>query len=357
MPRPKSLVPKLCIDKSRNRAFCKVDGRFVVLGPAGSLEAQAAYGNLLADLAKQGVEAAIQCAKRRQSVPMEPKPVVLLGEAFLRFVTEELPRYSKAEQFCIKGAMKAANELYGETDAVEFGPLRLRTVREAMIRKGWSRSFINKEIKRLRMVLRWAVGWELIPRIVVDALGDVKPLAPGDSDALESTPRRAVGEHDLRAVRGVLPELHRDIFDLLLMTGARSGELLSLTTGDIDRTGEIWRADIARHKTAHQGKSRTLFFNPAAQLVLRRYLSADPAQRLFRMARNSYGNAIKRACVKAGVKPFTPHWLQHTVATRLADEVGTEAAQRLLGHASKAMAEHYSRGAEKQAIDAVKRLG
>jgi len=47
MGRPKSLVPKLCIDRTRNRAFCKIDGRFVVLGPAGSPEAQAAYGRLL----------------------------------------------------------------------------------------------------------------------------------------------------------------------------------------------------------------------------------------------------------------------------------------------------------------------
>ena len=51
------------------------------------------------------------------------------------------------------------------------------------------------------------------------------------------------------------------------------------------------------------------------------------------------------------------HQLRHTVATRLADEMGTEAAQRLLGHAGAAMTEHYSRAAERLAIDAVKRLG
>ena len=90
MPRPKSLVPKLCIDKSRNRAFCKVDGASA-RNAAGSPEAKAAYGNLLADLAKQGVEAAIQGAKRRGSDSAEPKSVVLLGEVFLRFVTDELP--------------------------------------------------------------------------------------------------------------------------------------------------------------------------------------------------------------------------------------------------------------------------
>lgn len=229
MPRPKSLIPKLCIDKSRNRAFCKVDGKFIVLGPAGSTQAQSAYGKLLHDLAEQCVEVAIASAKRRESVPREPKRrMVLLGDIFLRFLTEEAPKYSDAEQRCIKGAVKIARTLFGETDAAEFGPLRLRTVREAMIRKGWSRSFINKQVKRLRSVLRWAVGWEMIPRTVVDALGDVKPLEAGDSEAPESRPRRAISVAMQQAVSAKLCQRHRDIFDLLLLAGARPGELLNL---------------------------------------------------------------------------------------------------------------------------------
>jgi integrase len=57
------------------------------------------------------------------------------------------------------------------------------------------------------------------------------------------------------------------------------------------------------------------------------------------------------------VTPFVPHQLRHCVATRLVDEVGVEAAQRLLGHSQVAMTLHYSKAAEKQAIEAVKRLG
>src|SRR5581483_10207218 len=71
---------------------------------------------------------------------------------------------------------------------------------------------------------------------------------------------------------------HRDAFDLLLLTGARPGELIGLTTGAIDRTGEVWRADLAQHKTRHRGKSRTLYFNATAQLILRKYLK--PTRRL-----------------------------------------------------------------------------
>ncbi len=377
MPRPKSIVPQVRLHKASGQAVVYVNRREVYLGPYNSADALQAYA-LLLDRLKAGIDVTSTVAAKRQRPTAFP-----LSAVFLRFVTEELSRYSKAEQHCLKGTMKIARELFGETPAAEFGPLRLRAVRDVMIKKGWSRSFINKQVKRLRMVLRWAVGWELIPQTVVDSLSAVKSLGVGDSTAAESRPRRAVPDSELMAVRALLTPIHRDVFDLMLMTGCRPGELLGLTTADINRAGEIWRAELAHHKTAHKGKGRTLFFNATAQTILQRHLKADPAARLLPVARNSFGNAVVRACEVAFGMPaelrgptnrltsrqraeakawrrkhaWTPHWLRHTVATRLADEVGTEAAQRLLGHASKAMTEHYSRAAEKQAIAAAKRLG
>ncbi|MFO0917201.1 MAG: hypothetical protein U0872_02675 [Planctomycetaceae bacterium] len=104
--------------------------------PAGSAEAQAAYGQLLKDLAERGIEAAINSAKRRQSVPEEPNRGMLLVDLLLRFATERLPKYKPAERRCIRGVTKIARKLYGETFAEEFDVLRLGTVREAMIRNG-----------------------------------------------------------------------------------------------------------------------------------------------------------------------------------------------------------------------------
>lgn len=198
MPRPKSLIPKLCIDKSRNRAFCKVDGKFIVLGPAGSADTQLAYGKLLKALEdRRGTDAAILAVKKSQSVPVEPQSTLSLNDVFLRFVTEELQKYSKAEQRCIRGAIRIARELFGNSPAADFGPLRLRTVREAMIREGWSRCYINKEVKRLRLILRWGVGWELIPQTIVDSLSAVKSLADGESEAAEPAQRSAVPSENL----------------------------------------------------------------------------------------------------------------------------------------------------------------
>ncbi len=223
----------------------------------------------------------------------------------LKFVNDELPRFSVDEQKCQAGAIKIIRELLGESPANEFGPLRLRVVREAMVAKDWSRGYVNRQIKRLQALFRWAVGWEMVPPAVWEALRAVSPLKFGESAARETKPRRSVPDADLQAVRTQLLERHRDVFDLLLLTGARPGELFGLRIEDIDRTGDIWRANLKNHKTAHKGKSRTIFFNRDAQAIILRHLKADPAERLLPMGADSFRQSLKYACVKLG-SPSSP---------------------------------------------------
>lgn len=366
MPRPKSSIPPYRHHKSTGRAVVYIGRKTVSLGPYDSPESRQQYAEIVSKIT------AGETVEGLSSKPAPRPASKTVAGLCLRFIAEELPKYSDAEQHCFRGAMKILGQLFGETPANDFGPIRLRAVRKSMVdgdpnvvtpdgkpkpRKPWSRSFINKQVKRLKYLFRWGVSWELAPAAVAEALGTVKSLTAGETDAREGTPRRAVPDKDLAAVRAVLCQKHQDLFDLLLLTGARPGEIVGLTTGVIDRSGEVWRVDLAQHKTAHKGKSRTLFFNATAQAILLRYLKADPDASLFQIQRKTLGTAIKDACTKVGVPPFTSHWLRHTVATKLADDVGTEAAQRLLGHAGKAMTEHYSRKAEKVAIDAAKRLG
>ncbi len=366
MPRPKSAVPPYRHHKSTGRAVVYVDRKSVFLGKYDTPESRQRYAEIVSKIASG------------EPVPMSSKVTTRepvrrsIAALCLRFVAEKLPNYAHAEQACFRGAMRILVELFGETPADDFGPIRLRTVRAAMVagdpqaiskdgktkpRRPWSRSFVNKQIKRLKHLFRWGVSWELVPVTVADALGTVESLAQGDTDAAESRPRQSVPPADIAAVRAVLTDRQRDIFDLLMLTGARPGEIIGLTTGQIDRTGEVWRVDLEKHKTRRHGKSRTLFFNTTAQAILIRHMKADPDARLFPVLRSTFGTAVKDACTKVGVPEFTPHWLRHTVATRLADELGTEAAQRLLGHTNAAMTEHYSRKAEKVAINAAKHIG
>jgi integrase len=359
MPRPKSTTPKLCENRKGYLFARGPDGVQRWFGHKSDPESTQRYAAFLSDV----VQGRLTGGK-----PVEPGDKRLtVAELCLQYVTRELPRFTKAEADCQKCAIRIAREMFGALPVTDFGPLRLRLVRDAMVagdqnakphpRKPWSRGFVNRQVKRLRAVFRWGVSWELVPPSVVDALAAVRSLVPGESSAAETTPRRAVSKADIDAVREKLKQRHRDVFDLMLLTGARPGELLGLTTGMIDRTGEVWRADLAQHKTAHKGKSRTLYFNATAQLILRRYIKADPAAKLFPFGRHTFGGVLKNACARANVPRFVPHQLRHTVVTRLVDELGIEFAQRVAGHATAAMTEHYSRAAEAKAVEAVKRLG
>ena len=363
MPRRPS-IPRYCLHKRSGQAVVFVNRTQRYLGPYNSPESREAYGELVSKLAK-GVP--IENAE-----PASSTAGISVSDLLLKYVTEKLPRYANAEQHCQRSAIRILRQLFGETAAAEFGPLKLGIVRDAMVagdplavdadgnpkpRKSWSRGFVNDQIRRLRSVFRWGVAKQLVTESVLTSLKTLAGLNPGDSEAHDYEPRHAVPQEDLQAVRAILTDLHRDIFDLLLLTGARAGEVIGLRIGDVNRTGDVWRADLKQHKTAHKGKKRTLYFNIVARSILLRHMKTDPDERFFPIRRDNYGAAIKRACIKANVPPFTPHWLRHTVATLLADEMGTEAAQRLLGHAAAAMTEHYSKAAERLAMKAAERLG
>lgn len=84
----------------------------------------------------------------------------------------------------------------------------------------------------------------------------------------------------------------------------------------VDRNGSVWVANLWEHKTRHKGKSRTLYFGPKAQLILRRYID-DPSHntRLFPIRRDSYGTTVRNACLRAEVPVWTAHWLRYTAAS------------------------------------------
>ena len=234
-----------------------------------------------------------------------------------------------------------------------------------------------------------STGRNLLDDVLVNAgtlaeLTCVDGLEAGRTAARDNPERRAVPQARLEAVRKLLPDHLRDAFDLLLLTGARPGEIFTITGAMIDKTGEVWRCPLAHHKTAHRGKERVLYFNPSAQVILRRRMQdGDLSQRIFPITPEHFGDAVREACKEAFGYPadlrkpvkemttaerarfeswkranaFVPHQLRHTVATKLVDEIGIDATQRLLGHCSAAMTAHYSRAAEGQAIEAAKRLG
>ncbi|MDB5344812.1 MAG: site-specific tyrosine recombinase XerC [Schlesneria sp.] len=116
--------------------------------------------------------------------------------------------------------------------------------------------------------MRWGVSWEMVSPLIVDPLDTVSSLTAAETTAAESIQRVKMPDVAFHAVCRVLREKHRDMLDLLGLAGERPGEMLNLTTGMIDRGEPIWRSELIQHQTTHRSKTRVVFFNEAAQLIL-----------------------------------------------------------------------------------------
>jgi integrase len=186
--------------------------------------------------------------------------------------------------FNIKAALRVLRRLDGSTPALQFGPRKLRILREAMVlgdptavppRKPWSRRTINDRVRVIVTMFRWAVSQELLPPSIPQALAMVEPLKRGRTIAREGEGVGPVPQELIDAVRPLVSRQVRAIIDLQLLTGARPGELLGLRPVDIETSGPggVWTYHLTEHKNAFRGKDRRIYFGPKAQQVLAGFMA------------------------------------------------------------------------------------
>ena len=364
MARKSNVVPSYLLHKQSGQARVRINGRDHLLGPYGSDDSINGYGQLIANMAGGAVVDPLAGSKRGNTTTIEPEadPGPSVNELCLAFLRHAQTHYVKngrltSEVDILKSVMRPLVELYGMLPANDFGSLALQAVRVKMVALGWTRGTCNAGVARIRRIFRHAVANELIEPKVLQKLEAVAPLLSGRTAAHDNAPRTAVVPDHIEAVRELVSPLVRDLIDLQLLTGARSGELLHLTTGMLRRTGEVWTAALADHKTLHHGQSRTLHFGPQAQAILSRYLSADPDETLFKITGAAYRRSITRACEKAGIDRWVPHQLRHTAAGVVREEFGLEHTQAVLGHSKANMSEHYAKAGSARAAEVARRIG
>jgi integrase len=190
-----------------------------------------------------------------------------------------------------KYSLRPLRFLYPDLPAADFGPLKLKAVRNLMVRgythpkygpqEALSRGVVNARCRRIVRVFKWAVSEELVPESVWSALRTVRGLEKGRTDAREAPPVAPVA---LAHVEATLPFLNRHtaaMARLQLLTGMRPGEVCIMRASDIDRAGPVWLYRPRRHKTKHRGKERVIALGPRAQEVLLPFLGLDLTAYLF----------------------------------------------------------------------------
>jgi site-specific recombinase XerD len=152
--------------------------------------------------------------------------------------------------------------------------LKLKAVRQAMIESGLARTVVNRQVGRLRHVIAWAVGEELIPPTVYQALMAVRGLRRGKTSARETEPVKPVPDAHVDATIPYLSPTIAAMVKLQRITGARSTEICIMRTCDIDTSGNLWVYRPHFHKT-QEYCNREIYLGPAAQEIIKPFLRTD----------------------------------------------------------------------------------
>jgi integrase len=304
----------------------------------------------------------------------------------------------------IKVSLRHLKALYADAPASEFGPLRLKAIRQTMMEADLSRGTLNRYTNHVRRCFKWAVSEGLVPPSVWHGLQAVDGLRKGRSEARETEPVRPVPDAYVEAIRPHVAPAVRAMVELMRLTGLRAGEVIQMRTADLAMGGAVWRFTPRHHKTEHHAHERVIDLGPRAQAVLRPWLKPDLEAYLFaprdseaarnmarREARTSpltpsartrrrradrrmrarppqecYTAASLRRAIARGVEKanealrrkaaaegrevkeseviptWHPHQLRHNFGTEIRKRYGLEVARVMLGHHSLGVAEVYA---------------
>jgi len=252
-----------------------------------------------------------------------------------------------------------------------FRPQDLVTYRDLLIERGLARTQINKQVQGIRRIFKHGVFEGTVPAGILEALRTVRPLQKGRTQARETEPVRPIDEENVFAV---LPQLSQTVAAMVLLqwhTGMRPGEVVQMRGKDLDRSGSVWFYRPPRHKTQHYGHERIVRLGKNAQEILQPLLPDDPTQPVFHPVTSpedknpvgatyttqSYGRAVRRACLRAGIEPWSLNRLRHSAATRITHEFGIELARVILGHRSISTTQLYAELDHEKANEVMEKFG
>ncbi len=150
----------------------RLNGEFIYLGRYGSEESRAAYNRVVAEWLASG-------RVLRPGVEDDGPSVNEVLLAYWRYAERYYVKPDgtpSREQDNILTVMRLIKELYGETAAVEFGPLALKTIRNRMIEDDLCRNTVNQRVGIVKRISRWAVAEEIVPSSVYHGLQAVAGL-------------------------------------------------------------------------------------------------------------------------------------------------------------------------------------
>jgi integrase len=330
-----------------------------------------------------------QSPEERAQFKTLPAQVLTIAELIEKFwdhatVYYRGPNGPTGEHLVIQAALNPLLELFPDKLAVEFRPTDLCEVRDDMIRRGWSRNYVNRSVGRIKRLFNWATEKELVPAGVSGAIAQVKGLQKYRSNAKETQEVEAVRDDIFFATVAELKPEVADMLRVARLCACRPSELVYMNVAEIDRKDpECWFYRPKRHKNAHRGHGRSIPINREAQSILTPYLSNAAGGKLFHFKhRDGLRQSIQRACDRAfphptisAIKPkertpaqvaelkewrkahrWTTNQIRHSVMQEVKDIDSHDGAQAMGGHRHSSTTDVYAKATERRAKQVAQRI-
>ena len=409
MPRQKNASPSYLLHQRSGQARVRLekDGRCRehYLGPYGSPESWEMYHRLVAEH--------LQESDGDVSDSTEVEEGLSIAEIVVQYDEFSREYYVKDGEITndrFRAVVGPLVTLYGSTPASEFGPNRLRAVREHIILRGHagqakydengklvkpgeplSRGYVNALVRDLLRMFKWGVSRELLPVSVYDALRAVEGVRKGKDNRLcEAKPVRPVPEEDFEAVVAAASPQIATMLQVQRLAGMRPDEVTIMRPRDIEETGDLWIYRPESHKLDWQGIDKEILLGPRAQALLVPWLEGrsddaylfspkEVAEASYSARRrrekkkprrsrrkrpprehytdDTYRRAVQRICKEVDVPSWSPGRLRHNAGTEVRQEFGVEAAQLVLGHRKLSTTEIYAEKNREKYQEIIRSIG
>ena len=378
--------------KGISYAVCRIKGKDHYLGHHGTPESKQAYCRLIREYM---IGAPVNGS---EAFTVDAAIVAYLNHAAEYYIKDGKPT---SEIHSVRRGCQLLHDHYGDTPAADFGPQQFTALRSQLVEQGLVIKTVNHYCLHIIKVFRLAASHGNIAGAIYQNLQSVEPLRPGRCGAKPSRRIEAISQNHLDAVLPHLSSTVADMVRLQSLTGMRPGEVCTLRPCDVHTDGGICAYRPGSHKTQHHGRERAVVLGPSAQNIVAAYIigrdhdefcfspreAVQESRRRRSEARTtpincgnargtnrkhgrkkrqpgacytatSYRRAIQRACDAAKVPRFAPNQIRKLAAVRVRDQFGLEAAQAVLGHASKTTTERaYAPSDLRLAVEVADKIG
>lgn len=205
----------------------------------------------------------------------------------------------------------------------------------------------RKTLGRIRAVLRWAMAEGLTDRDATEAARAALPKPNGVVQHHKALPASEVGDAIRRVQASGAWWSTKAIYELLALTGTRSGEARQATWAEINTDAAVWEIPAERTKTARP--MRVPLSTTALRVLAeaRDHANSNPNADVLIFpsptGRAASDATLSKLCRELGIRG-TPHGLRATLRSWMAEEgVPRETAEQVLGHAVAGVEAAYMR--------------